>query len=139
MQRTVTGYNREHCNNVPIELDKFGTSLLTPLGEYLMLPAGWTVNEIHVKNAGPSLVGTATKVTVYLGEVGQPDIDVYTVDASVLNSSPNASLVGTDSSPIVNSLKVDKRLMVKTDMGSFGAPSPNGAIVSVLFKIHEFK
>lgn len=133
-RKTIIGYNQNQTTQEPITLDTHGTFLVDPTTfTPLVLPARWGIKEIRIKNAGPmltSVTGT-TKLIVYQGEVGQPNIDLMEVSLANLNLGTNVSLVGTDASLIADVLHYQKDLMVRTDIGSLA----EGSIVCVQFKI----
>lgn len=138
-RKTILGYNYNQTTQEPIALDTQGTFLVDPVTfSPLVLPARWGIKEIRIKNAGQSLFASVTgttKLIIYLGEVGQPNIDIMEVPLASLNIGTNVSLVGTDNSLITDILHYQKDLMIRTDTGSVLPNGPNGSIVSVQFKM----
>ena len=139
-RRTIIGYNRNQCTREPMPLDSLGTYLINKeeCSEALVLPARWGIKEIRVKNAGPTLVGLngATKVIIYQGEVGQPNIDLMEATIADLNLGTNVNLIGTDASPIGTILKYKKDLMIRTNDGSLNHDS---IICVQIFQIRDGK
>lgn len=134
MSRTTQiGYNRNFTAPKPIPLDTHGTFLIDTTETPLILPIRWGIKEIRIKNVGPTLTSSTgtTKLIIYLGEVGQPDIDLMEATLSDLNLGTNVSLIGTDASPITDVLWYQKDLMIKTDVGQLNQEN----IVRVQFKM----
>lgn len=135
MSQTIGGSNKNPCTPAVVELDWYGTYLINKTNEYLVVPAEFGIREIQMRNAGPTLdSNVASKIILYLGKVGDPDINIFEASINDLNDNDSVSMIGTDGSLIYKALDYDTNLMVKTDNGAL----EYGAVVNVVVKMKGF-
>jgi hypothetical protein len=135
MSQTIGGSNKNPCTPAAVELDWYGTYLITKTNEYLVVPASFGIREIQMRNIGPTLdSNSSSKLILYLGKVGDSDIDIFECSLNDLNDNDSVSMIGTDGSLIYKALDYDTNLMVKTDNGAL----EYGAVISVIVKMKGF-
>lgn len=122
---TVTGYTKNPCTPDNMAIDQFGSYLITKNGNYVNVPVGWSIKEIQLSSVGATIEepSPGTNIIVYLGVPAEPDIDLMTAPASLLNSNGTVTMIGTDNSATQIVLTDPKFLMVKTDTGPLSISS----------------
>lgn len=133
MATTIIGYNIDPCDpGVMVNIDNLGANLVTKDADIVCIPEGNGIVQIQLKLVNPDvpLAGTANNLQVVVDD-GNTQTVVLTASKALMNSAPNVSLVGTDSSPIMSAHNTEIGVKLRADTGDFGGAGP---VVCVVIK-----